>query len=216
MTYADRVKKLLTPPEIRLFRRLNTPQKIQDYLDTLPVNFGASGETYMSPRRVLRAKRCHCAEGALLAAAILAFHDEKPLLMDLQAASPDVDHVVALFRRRGLWGAISKTNYPVVRYRDPIYPDIRSLALSFFHEYFLDSGKKTLRTYSTPFDLTKYAPEKWITAQEELQELMDKLDASRHFPIVPKKNLREIKRASSFERKVTAAREWSKSGRKRR
>ena len=213
--YSDRIKKLLTPAERKIFARLDSPSKIQDFLDLMPVNFTPNGDTYMSPRRTLRANVCHCAEGALLAAAALAYHGEKPLLMDLKAVKPDVDHVVALFRRNGIWGAISKTNYPVVRYRDPIYPDVRSLALSYFHEYFLDSGKKTLREYSAPFDLSKYAPEKWVTADAELQELMDGLDNSRHFSIVPKKNAREIRRASKFEITMTAAREWRRDGRRR-
>lgn len=214
MRLADRIKTLLTPPEQKLFERLNSPIKIQDYLDTLPNNFNLKGDTYMSPRRTIKAQTSHCAEGALLAAAVLAFHGEKPLLMDLRAVSlaVDVDHVVALFKRNGYWGAISKTNYPVLRYRDPIYPDIRSLALSYFHEYFLDSGRKTLGEYSAPFDLSKYAPEEWIVAEEDLDEIMSDLDTSRHFPLVPKKNRKLLRLASKIEIATTAAREWKKDG----
>lgn len=207
------MKRLLSPAEYRVLRRLHTPQKIQDYLDAVPINFEERGETYMSPRRVMRHRKAHCIEGALLAAAALALHGEKPLLMDLRSLAHDVDHVVALFRRNGYWGAISKTNHPVLRYRDPIYPDVRSLALSYLHEYFMDTGEKTLREYSAPFDLTRYAPEAWVTAEEDLDSLVDDLDRARHFPLVPKKNRRLMRRASGFEIKATAVTEWKKAKR---
>ncbi len=215
MNGRTKVASSLNASELALFQKMNSPIKIQNYLDSLPYNFG---DTYMSPRRVLREKKAHCAEGALFAAAALAYHGEKPLLMDLKVEpeAKDVDHVVALFRRGKYWGAISKTNYPVLRYRDPIYPDIRSLALSYFHEYFLDDGTKTLRAYSAPFDLSKYAPEKWVTAEDELEELIDALDESRHFPIVPRKNRRLIRNATKIEIRATALREWQRPRRAKR
>src|SRR3989344_7563100 len=134
MAYARRIRKVLTPPEILVFKKLRTPQKIQDYLDALPINFEDSGETYRSPRRLLGAKEAHCLEGALFAAAVLAYHGQKPLLLDLRTTPRDEDHVVALFRQNGRWGAISKTNHAVLRYRDPVYKDVRELAMSYFHE----------------------------------------------------------------------------------
>jgi hypothetical protein len=215
--YSRRLRECLSSTEKRVFERLSTPQKVQDYLDSLPNNFNQDGDTYMSPRRVIRSGVAHCAEGAIFAAAALAYHGEMPLLMDLKAVSAevDVDHVVALFRRGGYWGAISKTNYPVLRYRDPIYPDPHTLALSYFHEYFLPSGRKTLRMRSGPFDLSQFAPEMWVTAEEELDEIIEALDGSPHFPLVPKKNLRLLRTASKFEIRVTEAREWKKPSKKR-
>lgn len=216
-TYAAKVRKCLSQAEKPLFERLKSPERVQDYLDSLPFNFNLKGDTYMSPRRVIREGHAHCAEGALFAAAALAYHGERPLLMDLKAVSPDldVDHVVALFRRGGYWGAISKTNYPVLRYRDPIYPNPHALALSYFHEYFLPSGQKTLRTRSDPFDLSKYAPEQWITAEAELDEIINALDSSRHFPLVPRRNMHAIRKASAFEIRVTEAREWARPKKRR-
>lgn len=202
------MKALLTPPEKRLFQKLSTPQKIQDYLDTLPINFEMSGETYMSPRRALRAKTVHCFEGALITAAALAYHGQPPLLMDLRTTHPYEDHVVALFRFRGLWGAISKTNHMILRYRDPIYASVRELAMSYFHEYIESDGKKSLREYSAPFDLSRYAPEKWVTAAEDLHWLVDALDASRHFPIAPKKIMRQLRKAAPIEVKAGNLVEW--------
>jgi len=145
--------------EINLFKRLNSPKKIQDFLaHKIRHNPAKDQVECRSPRMVLRTGKAHCMEGALLAAAILEFHGYKPLLLDLRSADDDLDHVVALFKQFGSWGAISKTNHAVLRYREPVYKTVRELALSYFHEYFLDSGKKTLREYSTPVDLRFFNP----------------------------------------------------------
>ncbi|MEK7156883.1 MAG: hypothetical protein AAB790_03725 [Patescibacteria group bacterium] len=211
--YRNKLRALLSPAERKIFARLTTPQKIQAYLDTLPINYERGGETYMSPRRMLKAKTAHCFEGALFAAAVLAYHGQKPLLMDLRTVRPYQDHVLALFRVNGLWGAISKTNHVVLRYRDAVYLSPRELALSYFHEYVESDGRKSLREFSNPFDLTRYPPERWVTAQEHLHWLVDTLDDSKHFPIAPKKNLRKLRTPSPFERKVMDIVEWKKTRR---
>ncbi|OGG51037.1 hypothetical protein A2763_04165 [Candidatus Kaiserbacteria bacterium RIFCSPHIGHO2_01_FULL_54_36] len=214
--YAERIKALLSPAERKIIARLTTPQKIQDYLDTLPVNFELRGETYMSPRRTIKQRTAHCFEGALLAAAALAYHGQKPLLMDLQTTPSDEDHVVALFEQNGRWGAISKTNHSILRYRDAVYLSPRELAMSYFHEYIeWKSAKKSLRGYSAPFDLSRYAPKRWVTAEEELEWLVEALDSSRHFPIALEKNLRQLRRASKIELKTLDLAEWSKPRKKR-
>jgi len=208
-----RIRALLSPAERKIFAKLTTPQKIQAYLDTLPINYEPRGETYMSPRRMVKAKTAHCFEGALFAAAVLAYHGHKPLLMDLRTARPYEDHVLALFRINGLWGAISKTNHVVLRYRDAVYRSPRELALSYFHEYVESDGRKSLREYSNSFDLTRYTPERWVTAEKELHWLVDALDDSKHFPIAPEKNLRSLRTPSPFERKVMDIVEWQKKKR---
>jgi hypothetical protein len=144
-------KDSLSKEETLLFKKLKTPGTIQDYLDSLPSNFERRGETSRSPRLVLAHKEAHCFEGALFAAAVLWYHGKKPLLLDLKTGRGDFDHVVTLFKTNGYWGAISKTNHAVLRFRDPLYKTIRELALSYAHEYFLDNGKKTLLSYSRPF-----------------------------------------------------------------
>jgi hypothetical protein len=212
--YAKSIRSLLTPGEAGIFRRLASPRKIQDFIDTLPVNMELGGSTYMSPRRVLATGRAHCFEGALLAAAALAYHGERPLLLDLQSAYDDEDHVVALFCQNGHWGAISKTNHPGLRYRDPIHDSPRGVAASYFHEYYMWDGRKSLRFFSRPFDLTRYAPETWVTAAEDLDWLVDALDASAHAPIIPKGNLRKLRPASAFELHASAAVEWTRDGRR--
>jgi hypothetical protein len=213
-SYSQRLRSILSAAEHKTFRRLNSPQRIQDFLDSLAVNMELDGHTYMSPRRVLASRQAHCVEGALLAAAALAYHGERPLLLDFQAAYHDEDHVVALFRANGHWGAISKTNHPGLRYRDPIHHSIRGLAASYFHEYYLWDGRKSLRNFSRPFDLSRYAPESWVTAERDLDSLVHALDASAHHPIIPKGNLRKLRPASAFEIHASATTEWSKDGRR--
>ncbi len=213
-SYAKRIRSVLAAAEAKVLRRLSSPRKIQDFIDSLAINMERDARTYMSPRRVLASGQAHCVEGAMLAAAALAFHGERPLLLDFQAAYDDEDHVVALFRENGHWGAISKTNHPGLRYRDPIHHSVRGLAASYFHEYYLWDGRKSLRFFSRPFDLSRYPPGSWITAGQDLDWLVHALDASSHSPIIPKGNLRKLRPASAFEIHASAATEWSEDGRR--
>ena len=222
MLYRDQLRALLSPAEATVFKKLRTPNLVQDYLEALPQNFSyKAGETHRSPRRLLKDKRAYCFEGAIFAAAALAYHGSVPLLMDLQTTNDDEDHVLALFsvedrtasggKGKKLWGAISKTNHAVLRWRDPIYKTPRELAMSYFHEYFLPkTGKKTLYAYSKPFDLSKYKPERWVTAEGSLDWLAEEMDASIHFPIAPKNSLRRARRASALERKASKLQHWEK------
>jgi len=216
MRYSERVKGLLSLSERTVFKKLSTPQKIQEYLDTLPINFELRGETCMSPRMVLRAGVAHCIEGAFVAAAALSFHGQKPLLMDFQTHKDDEDHVIALFRQNGFWGAISKTNHAIIRWRDPIYKTPRELAMSYFHEYLMWDGRKSLRAYSIPFDLSKIGPDRWVTPEKDLLWLATRLDGIQHFPIVPEKNRRLVRRASPIELRAMKITEWNRSGKKNR
>ena len=211
LKYTRQVRALLSPAQRRVFEKLRTPEQIQDFLDSLSINFERRGEEgIFSPCEVLKRRRAQCFEGALFASASLAYHGQEPLLMDIQTTAKDLDHVVALFKRGGYWGAISKTNHPVLRWRDPVYTSPRELAMSYFHEYFLSNGKKTMRAYSRPFDLRRYQPERWLTTGEELGWLADALDGSRHFPIASPKALVRLRRASPLERTAMEMVEWKK------
>jgi len=207
---------LLTPVERRQFARLNTPNKIQDFLDTLPANFEPEGDTHMSPRTLLAAGVAHCTEGAIFAAACLLFHGCDAFLMDLRSLPSDQDHVVTLFKERGLWGAISKTNHAVLRWRDPIYRSPRELAMSYAHEYYLRDGRKSLLAYSKPFALTRYAPQRWVTADDNLDWLIIALDDSPHLALAPPHILKDRRRASAFERRVTDEPEWRRPSKRKR
>lgn len=212
-TFRTEADALLSPAEQRTLRSLRTPEHIQDYVESLPVNFEPDGNTNFSPRRVLRQRAAHCIEAALFAAAALGYHGWQPLLMDLQAGPYDEDHVVAPFKRGGYWGAISKSNHAVLRWRDPVYRSPRELAMSYFHEYFENDGRKSMRSYSAPFSLRRYPASRWLVAEEHLDWLAEDLDASRHFPVAPAARLRTLRRASDFERRVMAALERPRAAR---
>lgn len=198
----------LTKKEIAILRKLNAPGKIQDFLNRLPFNFEKNGPTHYSVRMALREKKAHCIEGALIAAAALMLHGERPLLMDLRSSSEDDDHVIALYRKDGYWGAISKTNHAVLRFRDPVYATPRELALSYFHEWFMnDSGKKTLREYSRPYNLRKFGTT-WLTSEHPLWELDTALNAIPHFPVAPTHILKNLRKADRIERKAGTIIEW--------
>jgi len=188
--------------ELKILKSLNTPQKIQDFLNKLPFKFEKK-DTYNSPRKVLELGKANCFDGALFGATALWVNGEKPLLLDLKVAEErgDVDHVVALFKRDGFWGAISKTNHAVLRYREPIYKTIRELALSYFHEYFLPNGEKTLRSFSKPFDLSKFGID-WLTTEKDLYHIVEALDNSPHTQILSNKQIKNLRKADKIEIKA--------------
>lgn len=202
----------LNNDELRLLKKLNTPVKIQDYLDTLKINFELRGETCYSPRKVMRLHTAHCMEGAMLAALALRVNGQKALVMDLKSIDGDDDHVVTLFRQYNRWGGITKTNHGVLRFREPIYRDIRELAASFFHEYFLHNGKKTLRSYSKPLDLSRFDHKGWVTAEEDIWYVPITLDRIKHYSLVPPKLVRRLRRADAIEIALGKIIEWNKDG----
>lgn len=200
----------LTSTEFRLFSRLNTPQKIQDFLDSLPINYEKQGETHRSPRAALKAKKIHCIEAALIAAAALWVNGEEPLLMDFMSSKGDDDHVIALYKVNGYWGAFSKSNHATIRYRDAVYKTPRELALSYFHEWFVNkTGVRTLRSYSAPLNLKQFGTD-WITSDKDLWWLDRELNKTPHYPIAPAKNLRGLRKADTMEHKAAEILEWSK------
>jgi hypothetical protein len=129
----DNKKVGLTAKELALLRRLNTPQKIQNFVSAIPQNFEPNGDSCMSVRGALRMRRAHCMESALIAALAFWIHGEAPLIMDFSANEADDDHIVALFKRNGCWGAISKSNHAYLRGRDPVYRTLRELVMSYVH-----------------------------------------------------------------------------------
>jgi hypothetical protein len=201
------------PKEFAVFKNLRTPADVQDFLNGLKQNFETEGETYYSPLMVLKNGKAHCMEGAVLAAAALWHQGRPPLLMDLKTTDDDVDHVVALFKERNKWGALSKTNHAVLRYREAIYKDPRELAMSYFHEYFLHSGVKTLRSYSEPLSLLDFEDD-WLTATEDLVGVVEALDFSKHFPILDKPAIKRLRLAEDIEIKAGKIVDQSPSSKK--
>lgn len=199
----------LNKREWQTLKKLNTPAKIQDFLNKLPFNHEEKGETYMSVSEALRMRRAHCFEGALIAAAALWVHGERPLLLDLSTDPIDDDHVVALFKKNGFWGAISKTNHTILRYREPVYKSVRELAMSYFHEYFLTDGSKTMRRFSKPYHLPRKNLD-WLRSKEPLFSLVDKLDMIQHINVLTPAQIKNLRPADKIERRSLALTEWKK------
>lgn len=204
------MRKHYSKNEIGIFKKLNTPKKIQDFLEGLKINFEKGGDTCYSPRMVLKKKTAHCMEGAMFAAAALEFHGAKPLVLDLRSVAHDFDHVVAPFKQFGCWGAISKTNHTVLRYREPVYKTVRELALSYFHEYFDDKGRKTLRDYSEPFNLNYFNKLGWRASLENLFEVPEYLDEVKHYKILSLSQIKNLRKADKIEIKAGELVEWKR------
>jgi hypothetical protein len=198
-----------TEKEIALMKKLNTPAKVQDFLNGLKFNFEKNGETLMSPLFTLRSREAHCFEGALLGAYILSLHGFQPLVLHLKATKHDYDHVVAPFKINGLWGALSKTNHAVLRYREPIYKNIRELVMSYFHEYFLNDGTKTLRLYSAPLNLNDFE-NGWETLEGGLWGIDEELDKVKHFNILQNVKISKLRKADTVEIKAGEIVEYKK------
>lgn len=202
-----------TDEEMEIFSKLDTPQKIQDYLDDLPINFEKDGDTCKSPRMVIRTGSAHCVEGAMFAAAALRIHGMKPLIVDMTAASFDYDHVIAVFKQHGFWGAISKTNHAVLRYREPVYKSIRELVMSYFHEYIDDhGGRKALRSYSMPVNLTRFDSRGWMTLEKDVWYIPIYLSKIPHHKIVNRSQIARLRKPHTIEIKAGNIVQWTSHG----
>jgi len=172
----------LTSREEAFLRRLSPPWKIQQYLDAIDYDVAASG--CRSPRRVLRERRVQCMDGALFAAAALRVQGHPPLIVDLEA-DLDSDHVLAVYRTRGLWGAVARSNFTGLRYREPIFRTVRDLVLSYVEGYFNLRREKTLRRFSDPVSLTIFDRRGWMTSEEDLWYVPEYLVGVRHRRLLP-------------------------------
>jgi hypothetical protein len=179
--------------ELSVLRRLNTPERIQRFLDDVDYNKEADGPTCRSPRRVLRDRLAQCLEGALFGAAALRVQGWEPLLLDLEAVRDD-DHVLAIFRQRGCWGAIAKSNYAGLRFREPVYRSLRELAMSYFEHYYNPDGEKTLRSYSRPVNLRRFDRIGWMTAEQDLWPISDYLFSIPHTRLLTSGVVRNLNR----------------------
>jgi hypothetical protein len=192
---------LLTPSERGVFRRLDTAVKLQDYIDRIPVNFEETGDTCHSPRLVLRERKCHCIEAAFFAAAVFWSHGRPAWAVDLRANPYDWDHVVAVFMEKDRYGAVSKSNHAVLRYRDPVYANPRELIMSYFHEYMDFKGNKTLREWCRPYDLSRLGMD-WVVADHGLWKVQNFLDDLPHEKILSGSNARILRKVDRIERRA--------------
>jgi len=173
-----------------VLRALRTPEDIQQFVIGLHANFEEEGDTLRSVRGVLRHRKAHCIEAAFTAACALWLQGLPPLLLDLTAKG-DSDHVIAVFKRGGGWGAISKSNHVWLRWRDPVYRSPRELVMSYFHEY-TNKQRKSLRTYSLPVDLRRFPTDMWVTNDEDCWDVGAALCDVKHFRILTPAQARRL------------------------
>jgi hypothetical protein len=178
--------------ELGFLEGFREPGDIQVYLDTIDYN---PNYECRSPRWVIRKRSAHCFEGALFAAAVLDYLGQKPLIVDMKAYNDD-DHVIAVFREERYWGAVAKSNFTSLRFREPVYGSLRELIMSYFDFFFNIKGEKSLRSYSLPLDLTQYNSRQWATTDEDLEYLGDKIESLHHFPVVTDKMVKKLNYAS--------------------
>lgn len=179
-----------TAAERRSLRALRDPGRIQEFLDAIPYS---ADPIYRCPRSVLRDRKAHCFDGAVLAAAALERLGHPPLLCDLRAVRDD-DHVLALFRIGGRYGAVAKSNFSGLRFREPVFRHLRELALSYFEDYFNERGEKTLRAYSRPVALRAFEARRWRTEDTAMAAIATRLDRVRHTPLLPPVAVRRLRR----------------------
>ena len=179
-----------TPQELRSLRRLKDPHGIQRFLYDLPYHLK---DTAWSPRRVLQEKTAHCFEGAIFAAAALRVNGYPPLILDFEATR-DTDHVLAVFQIGSCWGAIAKSNFTGLRYREPVYRSLRELALSYFEEYFNLAGERTLRRYSAAVNLKRFDQLNWMTTEKPIWFVAEYLTKVHHYPLISNSQIRRLHR----------------------
>ncbi len=182
-----------TPKERRLLERLDTPRKIQDYLDSIDYDHE---EGFRSPRYVMAKRKAQCFGGAALAAAAMEYHGRPPVVVYMINEEDDGDdHLIAVFKNDGGWGAVSKSNFTGLRYRDPVYRSLRELIMSYFDGYFNEEGWKTLRTYSVPVDLRRFDHLNWRTSEEFAMPADKALEVARHYKLLTQKMKRSLEKA---------------------
>jgi hypothetical protein len=182
-----------TPAELRKLRSLKSPYGIQRLLDDMPYHLE---DTAWSPRRVLHENSSHCCEGAIFAAAALRVNGFPPLLLDFEA-DHDTDHVLAIYRINGHWGAIAKSNFSGLRFREPVYRTLRELAMSYFEHYYNLAGEKTLRTYSRPVQLRRFDRLGWMTAEEDVWAIPEYLTGIPHRALLNPELTRRLNRVDA-------------------
>lgn len=187
---AHHLEPHLTAEELAIWTGLITPRKIQDFLDTITYEPEYANRC---PLRVLRERRGHCFDGALFAAAALRRLGYPPLVIDLiPEPLADDDHMLAIFQRHGHFGAVAKSNFVGLRYREPVYRSLRELVMSYFEDFFNSLGRKTLRGYSVPLNLTPFDALRWEVDDAGADAIEKRTETLRHFPLLTPEMIRDL------------------------
>ncbi|HYA02289.1 MAG TPA: hypothetical protein VEI04_04165 [Syntrophobacteria bacterium] len=171
----------LTREELEVVRGLDSPSRIQEFLDTVPYS---TEEMYRCPLSVLRDRQAHCFDGALFAAAMLRRLGYPPRILELVPNDRDDEHLLAVYRRDGQWGAVGQSNFVGLRFREPLYRTLRELALSYFEQYYNVQREKTLRGYRGPLDLSTLDELNWMVSRDQLEAIAARLDRMRSVPLL--------------------------------
>ena len=184
MSTIENFDQALTRPERRKIARLTTPKKIQDFLDRLPYSVES---IYRCPLRVFREHVAHCFDGALFGAAALRCLGYPPLVLNMTAISEDDDHLLAPYRRDGHWGAVAKSNFVGLRFREPIYRNLRELVMSYFEQFYSVERKKSLRSYTVLLNLKAFDKLNWMMSDEPLERIGERLDEIRKVSVITRR-----------------------------
>lgn len=174
--------------ERKLLKRFNTVLDIQLFLDSTKYN---NSKKTLMPGQVLRVSKANCFDGAIFAASVFDYLGLPPLLMDLRAVRDD-DHVLAVFKVDGCYGAVAKSNFTGLRYREPIYKSIRELAVSYFNDYFNYQRERTLREYSRVLDLRKVLKSNWYNDPDFFYHFSFVIDNIKHYPVISKRMITKL------------------------
>jgi len=165
-----------------LLEGLNTPAAIQAFLDSIPY---APEDRNRCPLNVLRDRRGHCLDGALFAAMALRRIGQPPVVIDLlPEPGTDDDHVLAIYKRDGHFGALAKSNYAGLRFREAVYRTLRELVMSYFEVFYNVKGAKTLRGYTRPLNLRAFDPLHWTWEDAGIDAIEARLKTLRQIPVV--------------------------------
>jgi len=189
----------LTKAEQVIMAELTSPPEIQAFLDETRYS---TEDIYRCPRRVLRERRAHCFDGAVFAAAALRRLGFPPLVLELIPNERDDDHLIALYKREGLWGAVAKSNFVGLRFREPVFRNLRELVLSYFEQFFNVAGEKTLRAYTLPLDLARFDTLGWTVTDEPMDQIAEALDRKRRVSIIADETVRHLSLTDERSRKA--------------
>jgi hypothetical protein len=182
MILCDAFERMLTETELEIINGLTNPARIQEFLDDIPYS---TDDFYRSPLRVLRERTAHCFDGAMFAAAVMRRIGYPPLILDLFSNGRDDEHLLAIFKLNGRWGAVAKSNFVGLRFREPVYRTLRELAMSYFEQYYNVEREKTLRGYSGPLNLKSFDRFGWMTKDEPLELIARRTDELRRIDLLP-------------------------------
>ena len=175
--------------ELLVFAKLISPSKIQEFLDSIPYS---AEERYRCPRSVMRDRKAHCYDGAVFAAAALSMIGFPPLLVDMLPNRRDDDHILAVFRQKNRWGAVAKSNFSGLRFREPVYRGLRELVMSYFESYYNIAGEKTLVGYTAPINLNRFDKLGWQVNDKAMDAIAEAMDSNRKYKVLTPAMARQL------------------------